>query len=484
MTSRIPVLELSRISKSFGRRRVLDSVSFSLKPGTIHALLGENGAGKTTLMRIAFGLLQPDSGTISIKERVICLGSPAAAIKAGIGMVHQQFSLIPAMTVAENVALGGRGRYSVAETIAEIAVIAARTGLSLDPGARVSGLGSAERQKLEIIRTLAHGADVMILDEPTAVLTAGDKQELFTRLRVFAGEGGSVVLITHKLGDVIEQADEVTVLRNGRVVMTSPTSMTTEQAIGSAMLGTQPTRELDVTSSKAFADREVVAALESVIIADTSRDTASAPVSLEVRAGEIVGIAALDGAAASLLRILAGRLAVLSGTVHLPPKIGFVPENRLEEGLIPDFSLMENMALSFATDDVLMNWPRIEAATTTAIELFSVATDGPHSTARRLSGGNQQRFILGRELQHQPPLLVLENPCQGLDVNAASFVHEQVRALRRNGGAMVFYSSDMDELAEISDRVLVVSPGSIIPVVADRQAIGLALLGISGGNAS
>lgn len=459
-------------------------MSFSLVPGTIHALLGENGAGKTTLMRIAFGLLQPDSGTIAIEGREISFDSPAAAINAGIGMVHQQFSLIPAMTVAENVALGGRGRYSVARTIAAMADIAARTGLSLNPATRVSDLGSADRQKLEIVRTLAHHASVLILDEPTAVLTARDRNELFTQLKLFSSEGGSVVLITHKLDDVIAHADEVTVLRSGRVVMTSPTGMTTQQAIGSAMLGTRVTHEPRVSSATALANTTIVASLESIIIPDDSRDIASLPVSLEIRAGEIVGIAALDGAAAPLLRVLAGRIPVRSGSVRLPPTIGFVPENRMDEGLIPDFSLVENMGLAFATHDTIMDWPRIEAATTSVIEDFSIMTEGPRSTPRRLSGGNQQRFILGRELLNRPSLLVLENPCQGLDVNAASFVRDRVKDLRRDGAGVVFYSSDMDELADISDRVLVVSPGTIVEVAADRQAIGLALLGISGSDAS
>ena len=237
-----PLVELHEITKRFGNLIALDSVSLTIRHGRITALLGENGAGKTTLMRVAFGLIQPDAGFISIEGRRLRLAFPSDAIAAGIGMVHQQFSLIPAMTVAENVALGVRGRYSLDRTAAMLADVARRTGLELDPERQVAGLGSADRQKLEIIRTLAHNAKVMILDEPTAVLTARDTTELFVHLKEFARTGGAVVLITHKLRDALAHADDVTVLRKGRVVLSSDMSAVNEASLAEAMLGSVPSR--------------------------------------------------------------------------------------------------------------------------------------------------------------------------------------------------------------------------------------------------
>ena len=467
-------LALHDITKRFGSVTALENVSLSVHSGKITALLGENGAGKTTLMRIAFGMIPPDAGSITADGRQIRFKSPADAIAAGIGMVHQQLSLIPAMTVAENVALGGHGRYSLEQISRRLSDIARDTGLELDPRVRVDALSSAERQKLEIIRTLAHYAKVMILDEPTAVLTPKDTTELFNQLKKFTASGGAVVLITHKLRDALEHADDVTVLRRGRVVLTSAMSAASEASLVTAMLGATPpptaSRELKpVTTS-------IIASLERTLVPQ-ARGAAPIEVSLQIMAGEILGIAALDGAAAPLLRILARRMIAVSGSVTLPDKIGFVPENRREEALIGDFSLVENLALVGAGQHKgVLQWNAIHSDTQAVVSAFDVRTPDVDTSPDKLSGGNQQRFVLGRELREDPSLLILENPTQGLDVNAAAFIHEQMRRARTGGASIVFYSSDLDELAELSDRVLVVSGRQVTSVAADRDVIGRALL--------
>lgn len=472
MTS--PILALDDITKRFDGFSALENVCLSIEAGRITALLGENGAGKTTLMRIAFGMIRPDAGSILVDGKRAQFHSPADAIAAGIGMVHQQFSLIPAMTVAENVALGGKGRYSSGEIASRLREVSDRTGLTIDPHARVADLSSAERQKLEIIRTIAHDARVMILDEPTAVLTPRDTAELFTQLRAFAASGGAVVLITHKLADALEHADDVSVLRRGQLVLNSPMSGLSEPALVTAMLGNTP-HVLSARESRPRLSR-VVASLMQVTI--PARRLTAASVTFQVRAGEIVGVSALDGAAAPLLRVLAGRVKAVSGEVKLPQKIGFVPENRGEEGLIEDFSLAENLALAGAgRRRGLIQWSSMEAATRDVISVFDVRTPDTAGSTAKLSGGNQQRFVLGRELIQAPDLLVLENPTQGLDVNASLFVHERIRRARNDGAAVVFYSSDVDELAQLSDRVVVISGSSLTEVPPDRGEIGRALLG-------
>lgn len=468
-----PLVELHEITKRFGNLVALDRVSLTIRHGRITALLGENGAGKTTLMRIAFGLIQPDAGFISIEGRRLRLAFPSDAIAAGIGMVHQQFSLIPAMTVAENVALGGRGRYSLDRTAAMLADVARRTGLELDPERQVAELGSADRQKLEIIRTLAHNAKVMILDEPTAVLTARDTTELFAHLKEFASTGGAVVLITHKLRDALAHADDVTVLRKGRVVLSSDMSAVNEASLAEAMLGSVLSRPY--AENRRPSASIPVASLEKVVVRD-GRSTQQ--LTLDIMPGEIVGVAALDGAATPLLRTLSGRAAVVSGKVQLPSRIGFVPENRRDEALIGEFTLAENFALStIGEHGGMMDWGSLERNTKKIVSDFDVHATGIDDSPDQLSGGNQQRFVLGRELHGDPPLLILENPTQGLDLNATAFIHERLRQFRNSGAAVVFYSSDLDELAELSDRVLVVSGKGVMSVTPDRSEIGMALLG-------
>ncbi|HVF39915.1 MAG TPA: ATP-binding cassette domain-containing protein [Gemmatimonadaceae bacterium] len=475
-----PALELRGITRRFGAVLALDDVSFTVSKGSIHALLGENGAGKTTLMRVAFGLLQPEAGQILIDGRSIQFHSPSDAISAGLGMVHQQFSLVPALSVAENVALGGKGAYRFHEVASHIEEIAARTGLRLEPAAPVSTLNSADRQKLEIIRALAHNAKLLILDEPTAVLTASDVSELFTQLKSFASQGGSVVLITHKLHDALAHSDEITVLRRGRLIQTSPTNSSTTESLAASMLGSDVRVDSEETARATHREMQPVITLAGIRVRDHRGAVTIERGNAEIRSGEIVGVAALEGAASGLLRIMAGRRPVEAGDVVLPQHVGFVPENRQDEAIISTFSLTENIALRDAGKRKgVLDWAEMRNAAASVIDRFDVRAAGTQATMSDLSGGNQQRFILGRELDGNPEALVLENPTQGLDVSAAASIHSRIRAVRDKGTAVVFYSSDLDELAELADRVLVVESRSITSVEADRDRIGEILLATS-----
>ncbi len=481
-TSGEVALDLSGLSKKFGSVTALDSVSLTVKTGSIHALLGENGAGKTTLMRIAFGMITPDSGIVTVRGLPVRFSSPADAIAQHIGMVHQHFALVPSMSVAENIALGGKGRYRSALTADLVKSIGDRTGLRLDPTRIVSTLTSADRQKLEIIRAFAHDVSILILDEPTTILAEADARDLFKQLRVFADNGGSVVLITHKLRDAMRHADEVTVLRRGRHVISAPANELTEVTITSAMLGQPLSGAAAPSHAGPSAVAEEVLVLDDVSIAAVDGIGAISGANLRVRKGEIVGIAALEGSAAVLLRVIAGRAAIASGSISLPPleKIGFVPEDRQRDALLQDASLVDNIALKNAGPrSGILDWSEIRQRAVHVIDQFQVITDRPEAPARTLSGGNQQRFALGRELESNPVAIVLENPAQGLDVKAATDIHDRMIVSRDTGTAVIFYSSDLDELVEFSDRVVVVSNGELIEVQSDRAAIGQALLGIT-----
>ena len=462
-----PALELRGITKRFHSVTALDTVSLCVTKGTVHALLGENGAGKTTLMRIAFGMVAADSGYIARNGARLTLSSPRDAIVARIGMVHQQFSLVPAMTVAENVALGGTGIYRFDDIARRMKEVARETGLELDPAAKVASLSSAERQKLEIVRILAHDADFLILDEPTAVLTPRDTGELFIQLRRLASSGRSVILITHKLQDALDHADDVSVLRHGRMVLNASMRDVTREVLTSAMLGgAQPQQDPRNI-------REVSSSVVARISIPPDRTE-----SIEVHNGEILGVAAIDGAATNLLRLFAALHSQATDSFEQSLRVGFVPENRLEDALIPGFTLTENLALRNAGERRgLLDWRELREATIGVIRDFDVRAAGPDALARTLSGGNQQRFVLGRELSDNPALLVLENPTHGLDVKAAAAVHQRMRAARNAGIGIVFYSSDLDELADLSDRVVVVSAGGIAFATPGRNAIGRLLLG-------
>jgi general nucleoside transport system ATP-binding protein len=486
---RPPALVMRGIVKRFGGVAALDGVDLTVRAGTVHALLGENGAGKTTLMRIAFGMIRPDLGSLSIEGAARRFRSVADSIAAGVGMVHQHYTLVPAMTVADNVALGLRTGYDVRAVSDRIRAIGAATGLALDPAAIVSDLSVEAQQRLEIIKALARDARLLILDEPTAVLAPSAAAEVLRWLRTFATGTRSVVLITHKLREALAVADDVTVLRRGRVVLSIPAGDATESGLADAMLGTasggRRIRDPDRDAGPLFRDRRdaPVIASTGVTIADARGVVKLVDVSVAVYAGEIVGIAAVEGQGQhELLRAIAGRMPVASGTLTAPATVGFVPEDRQRDALVLDFPLYENVALRGAgMRRGRVGWRRIREDTRRLLTAFDVRASDADVQAATLSGGNQQKLVLARELAGAPPALVVENPTRGLDIQATAAVHERLLEARSQGCAVVFYASDVDEVLALADRVLVVAERTVREVRRDRDAVGRGMLGLGTG---
>lgn len=482
VSSRTPDLQLVGVSKRFGDVLALDQVDMHVRLGTVHALLGENGAGKTSLMRIAYGMLSPDAGTVQLNGRPIPLRSPTDAIRNGIGMVHQHFSLIPSMSAVENFALGGRGRYSHAEEARRLAHYAAELGLSIRPDTRADAMSPAEQQQLEIAKALGRECHLLILDEPTAVLPPVQAAALLHWLRRFADKGRSVVLITHKLRDAVAVATDVTVLRQGRAVLSANIAGVTEVELLSAMLGDargEPTPNEIPSLGETVRTSAPVASLQSVTAQDADGRERLDDVSLAVASGEMVGIAGLDGSGHRLLlRILAGRRQATRGSVRIPAAVGFIPEDRQREALALGLDVRENVALRGA--GFRNGWIRWRRWTSLAQQLmhdFDVRARDDRTLVRALSGGNQQKLVLARELSDRPKLIVAENPTRGLDVRATRDVRRRLRAARDAGAAVVLYSSDLDELAADSDRVLAVYSGRVRECELSREAIGRAMLG-------
>ncbi len=482
-----PLLSLDGISRRFGSVLALDEARLSVRPGTVHALLGENGAGKTTLMRVAFGLLTPDAGVVRVRGAEQRIGSPAAALALGLGMVHQHFTLVPAMTVAENVALGGAGRFDPHAAAQRVREIGERTGLGIDPTARVSSLTVGAQQRCEIVKALARDVEVLILDEPTAVLAPQEATELLHWLRQFTDDGHAVVLITHKLREALAVADDVTVLRRGRTVLTAAARDMSQDTLRTAMVGDAAGETLYVSATGTAPPRGVVGSpggavvlsADGVTYADVRGAVRVRDASLDVHAGEIVGIAAVEGAGQhELLRILAGRLDPQRGRVSRPANLGFVPEDRHRDALMLDAPLDENIALRGAgARRGRMPWRALRESTVALLASRDVRASGPRVNARTLSGGNQQRFVLARELAESPAAVVAENPSRGLDFQATAAVRQALRDARDAGAAIVLYSSDLDEVLELSDRVFAMFHGQLIATAPDRDAVGRAMLG-------
>ena len=481
-------LALENISKRFGSTDALLEASLAVRVGAVHALLGENGAGKTTLMRIAYGLVQPDQGTIQIDGRPMRVRNPADAIRAGLGMVHQHFTIVQAMTVAENVALGRRGHFDARVVADQVRSIGAATGLVLDPAAVAGTLSVGAQQQLEIVKALAHDARILILDEPTAVLAPPEAELLLRRLRHLANDGLSIVLITHKLREALAISDDVTVLRRGRTVLAEPEADLSERALASAMLGAEwPEREVSSTA-KSGDSRPTAPGLrqETVVVRAVGisvNDSRGVPrvrnATLQIHSGETIGIAGVEGSGVrELLRAIAGRVAIAAGTLDRPANIGFVPEDRHREALMLDFSLTENVALRGAgVRTGIMPWASLRARTLALLEEFDIRASSAEERVAVLSGGNQQKLVLARELSDGPPLLVVENPTRGLDLRASAAVHDRLRIARDSGMAILVYSSDLDELLALADRTFAIHAGVLVETTRDRARIGQAMLG-------
>ncbi len=477
MTARAPELSLERIDKGFGALQALHGASLTVRSGSVHALLGENGAGKTTLMRIAFGALQPDAGLIRVDGVPIRFPSPGAARATGIGMVHQHFTSVPRLSVAENVALGGRGRLDLAAARSRVLEIGRTTGLTLDPDAPAGSLSVGAQQRLELVKALATGARLLILDEPTAVLTPPEVEDLLRILRELVASGGSVVIITHKLREALSIADDVTILRRGETVAQEKATRVSERSLAELMLGSAPPVR---SRSQREAGGQTVASAVALVLSDESGTPCIRDATFTLRQGEIIGVAAVEGSGQrELLRALAGLLPPTTGTLSLPPTIGFIPEDRQRDGLVTHFPLYENIALRGAgARRGRVRWPDFRTHTTTLLGQFDVRAAGMDVLAADLSGGNQQKLVLARELDLAPALIVAENPTRGLDVAATEAVLERLRGARDAGAAVVLYSADLDEVIDLADRVLVVHSGVVRELGSNRMAVGRAMLGV------
>jgi ABC-type uncharacterized transport system ATPase subunit len=497
-----PFLAVCGVSKRFGNTKALDGVSLEFRAGEVHAVLGENGAGKSTLMHILAGICRPDTGKVLLDGWPAVFTSPRAARRAGIGMVYQHFTLVEALTVAENLTLSlprqGGWRYNAARVAAEARALAERVGLELSsPESTVAQLPVGARQRIEILKALAHAARVLILDEPTAVLTPQEVRRLFVMLRELRAQGRSVIFITHKLREVREIADQVTIMRRGRVVGTFDPGVLTEGAMAERMIGdvvpAQPRRAqrargdvvLNVTQLSARGDRDLPALQE---------------VGFTVRAGEIFGIAGVDGnGQRELFEVLAGLRPPAGGTVSvhgspvtaftpgalLAAGIGHIPPDRQHDGLVLPMTVQENFLLSRTLLDRcsrrgLLNAKAVRGLGTEMARSSDVRAD-LDAPARSLSGGNQQRVVVARALAQQPAVLVAANPSRGLDVAAARTVADALLDSARRGCAVVLISTDLDEVLDLSHRVAVLSRGrlsSAFEPPIDTERVGLLMAGV------
>jgi simple sugar transport system ATP-binding protein len=496
-----PLLELRGITKRFPGVVANDHVDLDLRKGEVHALLGENGAGKSTLMNILYGLYHADEGEILIDGKPVRMGSTRDAIDAGIGMVHQHFMLIPVMTVAENIVLAvepHKGPFlDLDEAEGRVRDLSQRYGLVVDPTARVERISVGQQQRVEILKALFRGAEILILDEPTAVLTPQEAGELFAIIRSLTEQGKSVIFISHKLNEVLEIADRITVLRQGKPVDTVPREGATQESLARMMVG----REVVLRVEKPPAQPgEPLLVAEDLVVLDDRGLQACRGISFEVRAGEIVGLAGVDGnGQTELIDALTGLLHPESGKILAAGKditgasaresldfgIGHIPEDRQRRGLVLDFTLAENLALhDFRKPPASrLGWlyPRrlVERARKLLTE-FDVRGGGPETAAASLSGGNQQKVVVAREVSRDPRILVAAQPTRGLDVGAIEFVHRRLVAERDEGRAILLVSFELEEILSLSDRVLVIFEGRLVaeyPPTVSEEELGFAMTG-------
>lgn len=498
-----PIVQMRGIVKQFPGVVANAGVDFDLLPGEIHALLGENGAGKTTLMNVLYGLYHPDAGEIYLHGRPVSFASPREAIACGLGMVHQHFMLVNPITVADNIVLGQR---SPREPLLEdsrvvcnrLRALSEQYGLAIHPEAEVWKLSVGEQQRVEILKTLYRGAEVLILDEPTAVLTPQEVDELLAILERLAGEGKSIVFISHKLDEVLSASNRITVLRDGKVVDTVPASSVDKHSLARMMVG----RDVLLTVAKAPAKPAETRLRVSNLWANSNRGLpALRGVNFEVRSGEILGIAGVAGngqseleeVIAGLRRATAGQVLLCNhDTTHCSPHqvgqvgLAHIPSDRYRMGLLPDFTVAENLFLQrigeapFTRRGVL-DWDAIRREAQALITAYNVRGATVDTPAGSLSGGNAQKMILARELSRRPKVLLAAQPTRGLDVSAIEYVHQQLVAQRDAGVAILLISTELDEILTLSDRIAVMYEGEIVGVVeaatADVNDIGLMMAG-------
>jgi simple sugar transport system ATP-binding protein len=496
------VLEMRGIRKEFPGVLANDGVDLDIRKGEVHALLGENGAGKSTLMNILYGLYRPDAGEILLHGKPVSFGSARDAIQSGIGMVHQHFMLIPVMTVAENIVLGvePRDKLFLDEHAAETRVreLSEQFGLVVDPTALVSSITVGQEQRVEILKALFRGADILILDEPTAVLTPQEAHELFEIVRSLKADGKSIIFISHKLNEVLEIADRITVLRRGRKIETVPREGATEPSLAHAMVGREVLLRVDKPPAT---PGDVLLSVRDLRVIDERGIPKVRGVSFDVRANEIVGIAGVDGNGQSeLIEAITGLRRIDGGTIEvagqsisprsprdmLDAGIGHIPEDRQRRGLVLEFSIGENVALhDYAKPpDAKWGWlfpKRMIERARRLIKEFDVRGGGPETRAGGLSGGNQQKVVVAREVDRDPKVLIAAQPTRGLDVGAIEFLHRRLVAERDEGRAILLVSLELDEVLSLSDKVLVIYEGEIagehVGEFSEHQ-IGLEMLGV------
>jgi general nucleoside transport system ATP-binding protein len=495
------LLQLTGITKQFPGTLANDHVDFDLAKGEVHALLGENGAGKSTLMNILYGLYHADEGEIRVKGKPLRIDSPSKAIEAGIGMVHQHFMLIPVMTVAENIVLAVEphsGPFLDLGTAEDrVRELSQRYGLTVDPTARVERISVGQQQRAEILKALYRGAEILILDEPTAVLTPQEASELFAIIRSLTEQGKSIIFISHKLNEVLEIADRITVLRQGKQVDTVPCAGATQESLARMMVG----REVVLRVEKEPAQPgEPLLEVDDLVVMDERGIAACRGASFDVRAGEIVGIAGVDGnGQTELIEALTGLRHPVSGRIVvggedltkatprevLDAGVGHIPEDRQVRGLVLDFTLAENLALhDYRTPpESRFGWlfPRrlVERARRLLSE-FDVRGGGPETAAASLSGGNQQKVVIAREVSRNPRVLVAAQPTRGLDVGAIEFVHRRLVAERDEGRATLLISFELEEILSLADRIFVLFEGRCVseyPPTVSEEELGFAMTG-------
>lgn len=494
------VLEMRGITKRFPGVIANDQVDFDIRAGEVHALLGENGAGKTTLMNILYGLYQPDEGEIRIQGKRVVLRSPKDAIELGIGMVHQLFMLIPSLTVAENVVLGLKGfLLDIVQIEKQITELSNKYGLKVDPKAKVWQLSVGEKQRVEIIKALYRGAQILILDEPTSMLTPPEIKELMKIIRRMADEGLAVIpFVTHKLPEVIAVSDRVTVLRHGRVMATLATKQTNEKDLAEKMVGREVV--FDVKRQE-MRKSKVVLEVTNLEALDDRGLSALRKISFSIYAGEILGVAGVSGngqhelteALTGMRRTTAGKIYIQgedmtnkSPSEFIAQRVGYIPEERVVKGLVLGLSIAENLILGAQSEESFtqgwfLNQQAINEHADKLIAEYGIAAPSKDTVARNLSGGNLQRLILARELSRKPKLLVAIQPTGGLDVGATEFIHNKLMEQKMSGTAILLISEDLDEIMSMSDRVAVMFRGEVVGIIPAAKAkiedVGLMMAG-------
>ena len=504
-----PAIELKGISKAFGPVQANKDISIRVMPGTIHGIIGENGAGKSTLMSILYGFYKADAGEIWINGEKTDIPDSQAAIRAGIGMVFQHFKLVENFTVLENIILGveeGRLlRPSLTRARAELDRLAREYELHVDPDALIEDIGVGQQQRVEILKALYRKADILILDEPTGVLTPAEAHQLFRILERLKAEGKTVILITHKLREIMEITDTVSVMRRGQMTATVKTAETSPPELAELMVGRKVLLEVD--KSPATPGR-VVLEVQDLRVTDDKGVERLKGISFQIRAGEILGLAGVAGNGQSELLQVLGGYGQATGSVRVNGEeidltgrhsdgqtrrrrgIAHVPEDRQHEGLIMDFAAWENIAFGYHHDPkyqkswLFMDNAAIRADAAAKMERFDVRPPDPELLAKSFSGGNQQKLVVAREIEHSPDLLLVGQPTRGVDIGAIEFIHKQLIALRDQGKAILLVSVELDEIMSLSDRIAVIFDGRImgerLPEQTDAQDLGLLMAGVTG----